>query len=140
MRFWDSSAIVAVLVPEPRAKRLLSAVEDDVPMTVWWGTPVECGSALVRRERDGSLAPDQATAAFERLRRLEERWNEIAPTAELRDEARRLLSVHTLRAADAFQLAAALAAAEGSPATLPFLCFDERLLEAARREGFPVGP
>jgi len=56
----------------------------------------------------------------------------------LRDAARRLLRVHDLRAADALQLAAALAAAEGRPMTLTLLCLDDRLGAAAEREGFPV--
>jgi hypothetical protein len=56
----------------------------------------------------------------------------------LRDNACRLLRVHDLRAADALQLAAGLAAAEGRPATLPFVCLDERLAATAEREGFPV--
>jgi hypothetical protein len=62
------------------------------------------------------------------------------PTAALRDEARRLLHRHTLRAADALQLASALVAADGDPAGLPFVCLDDRLRDAARREGFPLLP
>jgi hypothetical protein len=49
-----------------------------------------------------------------------------------------MLRVHDLRAADALQLAAGVAAAEGRPATLAFVCLDERLAAAAEREGFGV--
>jgi predicted nucleic acid-binding protein len=56
----------------------------------------------------------------------------------LRNDARRLVRVHDLRAADAFQLAAARIAADGEPAALPFVTLDERLTLAASREGFPV--
>jgi hypothetical protein len=49
-----------------------------------------------------------------------------------------MLRVHDLRAADALQLAASVAAAEGRPATLTFVCLDERLTSAAEREGFSV--
>lgn len=52
--------------------------------------------------------------------------------------ARRLLRVHALRAADALQLAAAIAASEADPASLDLVMLDEQLAEAARREGFPV--
>lgn len=44
--FWDSSAIVPLLVTEPRSpaiERLLAG--DDQPV-IWWATPVECPSAL----------------------------------------------------------------------------------------------
>ncbi|MDT3677593.1 MAG: hypothetical protein ROZ64_01995 [Burkholderiaceae bacterium] len=50
----------------------------------------------------------------------------------------RALRVHPLRAADSTPLAAALVAAEHQPATLAFVCLDQRLTEAAAREGFEV--
>ena len=56
----------------------------------------------------------------------------------MRDDARRLVRVHDLRAADAFQLAAARVAADGQPGTLPLVTLDERLALAASREGFRV--
>jgi hypothetical protein len=37
-------------------------------------------------------------------------------------------------------LAAAIVAAEDQPATLGFVCLDERLKTAAQREGFAVMP
>jgi hypothetical protein len=43
-----------------------------------------------------------------------------------------------MRAGDALQLAAAIAASEGHPATLAMVTLDERLALAAEREGFPV--
>ena len=87
MRFWDSSAIVPLLVREPSSPR---------------------SKALLREDP-------------------------VSP--------RGLLRVHVLRAADALQLAAAILAAGGRPSTLGFVCFDERLATAARKEGFEVvGP
>jgi hypothetical protein len=50
----------------------------------------------------------------------------------------RLLRVHPLRTSDALQLAAAIVAAEDHPATMPLVTLDERLAQAADREGFPV--
>jgi len=63
---------------------------------------------------------------------------EISPSAAVRDRARRLLRVHSLRAGDALQLAAALVAAEGRPGTLPFVSLDDRQRRAADREGLDV--
>jgi len=42
----------------------------------------------------------------------------------VRERARRLLESHTLRAADALQLAAALVASEEKPQDLPFVTLD----------------
>jgi predicted nucleic acid-binding protein len=51
-----------------------------------------------------------------------------------------LLAVHALRAADAFQLAAALLWSRGDTGAHTVVSFDERLREAGRREGFQVLP
>ena len=51
-------------------------------------------------------------------------------------QARRLLRIHPLRAADALQLSAAVIASEHRPTTLSFVTLDNNLERAARREGF----
>ena len=43
-----------------------------------------------------------------------------------------------MRAADALQLAAAFIAAERRPSSLEVITLDERLAEAARKEGFAL--
>jgi predicted nucleic acid-binding protein len=50
----------------------------------------------------------------------------------------RFLRVHRLRAADALQLAAAFTAAERRPVSLRVVTLDERLADAARKEGFAL--
>lgn len=64
----------------------------------------------------------------------------MLPSEAIRARADRLLAVHPLRAADALQLAALLAASEERPADLPFVTLDDRLAEAARKEGFSILP
>jgi len=107
-------------------------------MLVWWGTPVECAAALARREREGTLDLADTGVALDRLRDVAAAWQEIAPSDSVRTTAQRLLRVHPLRSADSLQLAAAIVAAEHEPATLEFVSLDDRLSEAASREGFPV--
>jgi uncharacterized protein len=138
VRFWDSSAIVPLIVGEPTTQEVQTVAADDPVMCVWWATEVECVSALARLERDDALADAATLAALERLDLLAEAWNEVQPFVPLRGVARRLLRVHPLRAADALQLAAAVTAAEGLPASLEIVTLDERLAAAARREGFSV--
>lgn len=140
MRFWDSSAVVPLIVDEPGRERLLALVEADPVMVVWWGTSVELVSALSRRERDGSLPTSVANAAVERVRKLERTWHQVAPTDAVRQRAQRLLRVHPLRAADSLQLAAALEVAGADPASVSFVTLDQRLLDAAAREGLTVEP
>ena len=140
MRFWDSSAVVALLVDELASPSVRAAHADDIAMATWWGTEVECASALARLEREGRLDATQMADAVERLDELAAGWAEVQPVQRIRRAALRLLRVHPLRAADALQLAAAVAAAEDHPASLPFVTLDDRLGEAAGREGFRVVP
>ena len=138
MRFWDSSAIIPLTVTEASTDAVRAIAEEDPVMCVWWATEVECVSALARLERGEALTDTATTVALERLDLLAESWNEVQPVVAVRGAARRLLRVHALRAGDALQLAAALIAAEGRPASLEIVTLDERLAAAARREGFRV--
>ena len=99
---------------------------------------MECVSALARLERDGALDPRAMTLAPQRLQQVSTGWHEIDPSDEIRETAARFLRVHPLRAADALQLAAAFAAAERRPASLEIVTLDDRLANAARKEGFAV--
>lgn len=138
MKFWDASAIVPLLVAEVSTPRLMTLVAEDPAMLVWWGSELECASALARLERGAAIDADGITAAFSRLGRLKVGWHQIEPSDAVRETAARFLRVHPLRAADALQLAAAFAAAEGRPTGLDLLSLDDRLCTAARKEGFPV--
>jgi len=138
VRFWDASAIVPLLVEDVDRTRLLDVLESDSVMAAWWASPVEVASAVARREREGLLSPADATTALQRLRQLERSWHQVTPTDAVRGVAQRLLRVHPLRAADSLQLAAALAIAGDDPNELGFVCLDQRLVEAARKEGLDV--
>lgn len=135
MRFWDTSAVVPLLVSEDRTDAALGILREDPALGVWWGTPVECASAIARLEREGA-DPARVEEAFARLDELARAWTEVEPHEELRQVARRLLRVHPLRAADALQLAAAYLLSERRPPTLAVVTFDERVRLAALKEGF----
>ena len=104
MRFWDSSALVPLLLGQPRSSTARALLEQDVRKL---------------------------------LEMLRDSWFEIQPGDAVREQALRLLRLHPLRAADALQLAAALEWA-GSPPAGSFVTFDDRLGEAAQREGFTL--
>jgi hypothetical protein len=138
MKFWDASAVVPLLVSEAPRDGLLDVLGADPSMIVWWGTAIECTSALARREREGAIGADDVSSAIGRLRELGRKWHEVVPGELVRTTAQRLLRVHPLGAADSLQLAAAIVAAERDPASLELVCIDERMNEAASREGFRI--
>lgn len=138
MRFWDSSAVVPLLVDEAATDAVRAALEGDPTMLVWWATELECVSAIARLERQGDLASGATLVALQRLEALAGGWHEVQPVESVRRAARRALRVHSLRTADALQLAAATVGSEGQPASLDVVSLDDRLSDAARREGFAV--
>jgi predicted nucleic acid-binding protein len=140
LRFWDASALVPLLTAQAfsDAADALLSVDDDI--AVWWATQVECESALARIERRSPRLESELIVARRLLTTLAANWSEIEASDRLRLDAIRLLRVHPLRAADALQLAAALAWADDWNGEKAFVCLDRRLSEAAAREGFSILP
>jgi len=138
MIFWDSSAVVPLVLIEDGSDEVRAALREDGDMIVWWGTPIEVLSALVRAERAQAVDSAAVDLARRALEDLGDRWNEVLPSDEVRERAGAGLLRHPLRAADALQLGAALTWARGRPRAHRLLSFDARLAEAARQEGFDV--
>ena len=139
MKFWDSSAILPLLLEEKISAPLLGLLHADPAVIVWCLSEVEIESGIARRMREG-LATEDEKSARSRLRLLAERWNEVVCIDPVRKRANRLLRSHPLSAAGSLQLAAALICCEERPEELGFVCLDERLSDAALREGFTILP
>ncbi|MEX2492211.1 MAG: type II toxin-antitoxin system VapC family toxin [Nitrospirales bacterium] len=140
MRFWDTSAILPLCVQEPQTDRLQEFINQDSDLVVWWGTLIEGYSAFARLRREDVWTGEEEIQSRLLLTRLSSQWTEVQPSNLVRDQAARVLLIHPLRAADAHQLAAALVWSGGKTASLEFLCLDQRLREAASREGFQIVP
>ena len=140
MRFWDASALVPLLVGESRSPTMRRLATEEPEMIIWWGSPVECTSALCRLEREGAIDLEARRAASDLLAALAAASAQVLPSEEVRARALRLLAVQPLRAADSLQLAAALTWCRESPAGTAFVCLDNRLCHAAAVEGFDVLP
>jgi predicted nucleic acid-binding protein len=67
LRFWDSSAIVPLLVGEATTEAMQAIALEDPAMLVWWTTEVECASAIARLERQDDLSSDATLAAHKRV-------------------------------------------------------------------------
>jgi predicted nucleic acid-binding protein len=141
VRFWDTSALVPLVVAErgtALAERLLG---EDPGVVVWTLTRVELLSALARRRRAEPRAARRLAAARREILGAWPRWSEVTDVDSVRRHAERVVETHAIRAADALQIGAALVAADGEPASLDFVTFDASQREAAEREGFRViGP
>ncbi len=140
MRFWDSSALVPLILQENETETMRAVMATDSQLLVWVTTGVELASAIWRRSRGGELSEPARTAALTALTELEGAWNTAVDIVQIAARARRILATHPLRAADACQLAAALHLCRERPGTIEFVTLDDRLAEAARKEGFRVLP
>lgn len=138
MRFWDSSALVPLIVPEPSTAALEAVAKADPGVAIWWATPLECESALRRSLRAGRLPQTAFDRARLQLDALLAAVDIVPATDTVLGRARALLASHELRAGDALQLAAAFVAFEDRPSEGEFVCLDDRLRDAARAEGFRV--
>src|SRR5262245_400425 len=136
--FWDASAIVPLCCLQPQTQAARQARRLFPQLVTWWATSVECNSAFRRLERAQELTAREAQQALQELDRLRMRGTEVAPLEEIRSQAERLLGAHSLRAADSLQLAAALIWCNRRPRGKTFVGSDEKLLEAAEKEGFNV--
>lgn len=133
--YWDASPIIALLAGEPAARRYRRFENERI--VTWWGTSLECVSAIARRQREGAAA-EIVAESYRRLEAMREGWQEVHASESLHRTAVRLLKTHPLRAGDALQLGAALVASNFEAHAARFLTEDARLRQAAEREGFLV--
>lgn len=138
MNFWDSSAILPLLVSESTSEATRTYLDSQPEMAIWWATPVECMSALARKEREGRLNLSDMVIAQKNLNLIVQSCVGIDATGRVRGLAQKLLRRYPLRAADSLQLAAACVLAGDANEDYGFVCNDERLTIAASKEGFEI--
>jgi len=138
MRFWDSSAVVPLLVEQETSSRVAAWVAADEAIVLWTLTPVEVVSALRRLVREKAVDEEVARLAEARMEEIVRAGHVVIDVEPVKSLATRLLRLHPLRAFDALQLGAALHWAEGYPQGRTLHTLDSRLALAAQREGFLV--
>jgi uncharacterized protein len=138
MRYWDTSALVPLVVEERGTELVRKWLKEDPRILTWGGSRIEVTSAVERRAREGRISSSLRRRALRQFEGLFVACGEIVDLLTVRSKALPLLARHPLRAADATHLGAAIIASESDPASLAFVCLDTNLADAADREGFPV--
>ena len=136
--FWDASAIVPLCLHEDASSRARQIMRKHPQLVVWWGTLAEARSAFARANRKGILSVRDKEQAIRHLKNLNNVWRVIDPDQKLLNLAVQLLDDYPLRTGDALQLAAALRWCREKPRRKTFVCFDDRLAEAAKAVGFTI--
>lgn len=136
--FWDTSAIVPLCCRQAASVRARQLRRSYARVAVWWGCPVEAQSALQRLWAGQVLSAAELQWGLHRLETMRQVWLEVRPQEPVRVLAEALPAQYGLRALDAFQLAAALVWCQSQPRRREFVCFDDKLAEAAEQAGFTV--
>ena len=140
MRYWDSSALIPLVIAEPASEHARTWLSGGGRIVTWAWSRTEITSAIERRAREGALSRAQRREALQRFDVFAESWDEVTELLAVRARANALLARHPLRAADAGQLGAALLIQEQLAGALTFVCLDQRLSIAAERESLRVIP
>lgn len=139
--FFDSSALVQRYILEEGTQRVVEIVQGPDRLTVSRLAWVEVTATLVRRAREGDLAPEVLAEILHLLEdELRTRFDviELGPAAITRSVD--LVRAHALRAADGIQLACALLAHGGARENdeFVFVSSDAELNAAAETDGLTV--
>jgi hypothetical protein len=140
IRYFDASALVKRYVDEPpaaEAERVRRLLGQGLPATSRF-SQIEVASALARRCREGTLSAADRDRAAAALAADFAALNVVELSPEVTALAGRLLARHPLRAGDALQLASALLLARRASGRVEWVACDQRLAEAAVREGLRV--
>jgi predicted nucleic acid-binding protein len=138
VKFWDTSALVPLIVDEPATPAMRHVLSQDRDVLVWMFTSVELLSTLGRLGRMSADLADVLPSARRDVVDLFTRWSAVTHVDEVKRRAERLVGVHALSSADALQLGAALIASGDRPETLDFVTLDQSLGRCAQLEGFRV--
>ena len=74
MKFWDFSALVTLLLEQPRSLHARTLAANDGEIVLWWGSAIECASVIARLHRDGQLSTTHERLAPVLLGELSTAW------------------------------------------------------------------
>lgn len=87
VRFWESSAVVPLVVHEPTSGPVAKLYSSDSAQIVWCLTEIEVWSAVCRKRREAVLSSPHLREARRRLSRLTGDWTELEDLGSVRSRA-----------------------------------------------------
>jgi predicted nucleic acid-binding protein len=136
-RYFDASALVKRYVRETGSVIVRRLLASGIVATSRL-SEVEVASGIVRRAREGAFTPARRDRALAALLRDMPAFAIVEVIPEVAADARALLLRHPLRASDGIQLASCLYLQRQLNQRVPFVAFDQRLVDAAGAEGMAV--
>ena len=138
MQFWDSSALIPLVVRQgPASRASQAAFVAGEARVIAFIARIECQSALERLAREAALSAASVRTASARLQALLSGFDIVAFSPEVERNAIEVLRRHALRSFDSIQLACAITVASAVRAQeMRFVSCDRVLNDAAVAEGF----
>jgi len=96
LRYWDSSALVALHVRQASTAAVRALYARDTRVLTWILSDVEIRSALGRLGRDGARSHRQVTAAIDAVEAFWETIHVVSVVLPVKTRAKRLLGVHPI--------------------------------------------
>lgn len=135
----ESSAVLAWLLGEPRAGKIIESLGSADLVMASDLTLVECDRVLIRAAHLGELTEADSAARRAELQASAAHWTILRLSADIIDRARQRFPSEPVRTLDALHLAAAIAA-KAAASDLAVLSLDDRIRTNARALGFAVVP
>ena len=135
--FFDTSVLIKLYIEEKGSAEVIDLVKNlngdqiaiiDIAL-------LESRSAIRRREREGDISGPDARRILDQIEEDSTALYLVQPSSAVIGETARLLDSHPLRTLDALHLAGCLTIQHSAPPPLIFVCADDRLCDAASREG-----
>lgn len=139
MKFWDTSALIPLMLEEPKTGVMRRLLADDPHILTSAFTVIEIASAIWRRRHAGELSIAAHHDADRQFADLSNVWTELPVSTDVIQATLSVLSRHPLRAGDAVQLGTAMVAS-GDARDIAIVTLDKAFIAAARSEGFPTLP
>jgi predicted nucleic acid-binding protein len=138
--YLDTSAILKKYFKEPGSNEVIAKWKEAGGIFTSSVAYAEVMAAFHRKNREVDIG---RTRFRNILNSFQEDWSgffHVEITDDLNRLIGRLVKVHPLRGFDAIHLASALVISEKVGKDLWFVCFDDRLLKAAKKEGLNTFP
>ena len=138
--YFDTSALIKRYFQEPYSDDVLSMWKSATQIATSSVAYAETMATIYRKKREENLKDTLIIEISNLFREDWESFIRIKVNDQVNKYVDRAVKNHPLRGFDAIHLASAILIHERIPEKCLFVCFDERLVRAAKLEGFEIFP
>jgi uncharacterized protein len=138
--YLDTSALVKRYFKEPDSDEVAAKWQEAAEIATSSVAYAEARASFCRKKREANLENKILKQLVKKLRQDWPTLVRIQVTDALNPYIDKALESHPLRGLDAIHLASAMVLQESFPKDLLFICFDQKLTQAAKAEGIQTFP